>query len=325
MANVPGTEPESRTPPRVLVGTAGWADRDLVAAHWYPAHVRTPAARLAYYAERFPLVEANTSYYAIPAEQTVRGWIEAAPDLVMDIKAFRLLTGQPTPAASLPVQLRGEAARAWFSSGDAPPALLHATWQLFHDALEPLRVAGNLGLVLLQFPASVTADSRGRAQVSTALELCRPLRAAVEWRHASWLAPRRRADSLRLLKEYDAAYVCVDMPQHSSTAMPTDLEVTAATAVIRLHGRSEHWADGDKRERYRYEYGSDELRRWAANARELARCAEQVHVIFNNCCAGAAQRAAGELRTGLGDCAAPPAGQAVQPTLHDLLSHPEEE
>jgi uncharacterized protein YecE (DUF72 family) len=154
--------------------------------------------------------------------------------------------------------------------------------------------------VLLQFPASVTADSRGRAQVSTALEQCRPLHAAVEWRHASWLAPNQLAESLRLLTEYDAAYVCVDMPQYSRTAMPPNLEVTAATAVIRLHGRSEHWADGDERERYRYDYSSPELRQWATNARELSRRAERVHVIVNTCCAGAAQRAATDLRTALG-------------------------
>jgi uncharacterized protein YecE (DUF72 family) len=98
---------------------------------------------------------------------------------------------------------------------------------------------------------------------------------------------------------------------------------TAATAVVRLYGRSEHWDDGDKRERYRYEYGSHELRRWAANARELARRAEQVHVIFNNCCAGAAQRAASDLRTGLGDCAVPPAGRTERPARDDRLGRPE--
>jgi uncharacterized protein YecE (DUF72 family) len=285
----------------VLVGTAGWADQDLVAAHWYPTHVRTAAARLASYAERFPLVEVDTSYYAIPTETTVRGWVEATPDLVMDVKAFRLMTGQPTPVASLPAQLRSYPIGPWLSARTAPPALLDAAWELFHEALEPLRATNRLGVVLLQFPASVTADARGRAQVSAALELCQPLRAAVEWRHASWLAPGQRAESLRLLTKYDASYVCVDMPQHSPTAMPPALEATAATAVIRLHGRSEHWATGDKRERYRYEYSPEELRQWATNARELARRAEQVHVIVNTCCAGAAQRAAGELRATLGE------------------------
>ncbi|HEX4791914.1 MAG TPA: DUF72 domain-containing protein [Actinospica sp.] len=283
----------------VLVGTAGWADKDLLAAGWYPENVRTPAARLVYYAERFPLAEANTSYYAIPSATTVRGWAEAAPDLVMDVKAYRLLTGQPTPVVSLPPELRGEAAGSWLSSRNVPEGLLHSAWRLFHQGIEPLRAAGGLGLVLLQFPASVTADARGRALVERALDLCRPLRAAVEWRHASWLAPNHRATSLKLLTEYDAAYVCVDMPQHPDTAMPSDLEVTAATAVIRLHGHSERWIDGDKRERYQYDYSPPELRRWAANARHLARQTEQVHVIVNTCCAGAAQRAAADLRTAL--------------------------
>jgi uncharacterized protein YecE (DUF72 family) len=278
------TSGPSPSPGSVLVGTAGWADKDLLAAGWYPGQVRTPAARLAYYAERFPLAEANTSYYAIPTAATVRGWAETAPELVMDVKAFRLLTGQPTPVASLPPQVRGEATGSWLStSRNVPETLLRSAWRLFHQGLEPLRAAGGLGLVLLQFPASVTADARGHELVERALELCRPLRAAVEWRHASWLAPHHRAASLKLLTEYDAAYVCVDMPQHSDAAMPPDLEVTASTAVIRLHGHSERWIDGDKRERYQYDYSPPELRRWAANALHLAREAEHVHLIVNTC------------------------------------------
>lgn len=281
---------------RILVGTAGWADRDLVASGWYPPPVRTAAARLAYYAERFPLAEVNTSYYAIPTAATVAGWVEAADSLTLDVKAYRLLTGQPTPIASLPAALREDAPRPVLTSRTVPETLLLEAWRRFHEGLEPLRGANRLGRVLLQFPASVTPNEAGMAQVRRALELCQPLPAAVEFRHASWLRADQRARSLRLLADHDAAYVCVDMPQHSPAAMPPDLEITAATAVIRLHGRSGRWADGDKRERYQYSYTAAELEQWSANARALAERADEVHVIVNTCCAGAAQRAAAQLQ-----------------------------
>jgi uncharacterized protein YecE (DUF72 family) len=288
--------PEAKAHP-VLVGTAGWADADLVASGWYPTHVRTAADRLACYAQRFPLVEVDTTYYAIPTASTVSTWARVPSPLTMDVKAYRLFTGQPTPVASLPPDLRDLAAgRTTLRTQDAPAALLQAAWERFHAALEPLQEAGHLGLVLLQFPATVVADESGRGLVARALELCRPLRAAVEWRHGSWLAPDKREASLKLLAEHQAAYVCVDMPQNVPAAMPPLLLSTTDVAVIRLHGHSLAWRYGDKRDRYRYEYSPAELDAWAQSARQLARQADRVHIIVNTCCAGAAQRAAETLR-----------------------------
>ena len=52
---------------KVLVGTASWSDKSLVASKkFYPADVITPEGRLRYYASRFPVVEVDTPFYAIP-------------------------------------------------------------------------------------------------------------------------------------------------------------------------------------------------------------------------------------------------------------------
>ena len=281
----------------ILVGTAGWADRDLIASGWYPRSVNTPAGRLAYYAERFPLVEVDSSYYAIPAERTVRGWAQAsaASGLVLDVKAYSLLTGHRTRATSLPPQLRTLTVDDWISPDRVPPQLLDAAWECFHDSFEPLRETGRLDRVLLQFPRSCAFGARGVEQVAAALEHCRPLKAAVEWRHPSWFAPEHCEDSLSLLRSYGAAFVCVDMPQSHPDAVPPLLAVTAETAVVRLHGHSPDWRNGNKEERYRYDYSADELADWAAKARLLAQQADDVHVVLNTCCSGAAQRAAAEL------------------------------
>lgn len=282
---------------RILVGTAGWADSSLISSGWYPAGVRTPAGRLSHYAGRFPLVEADSPFYAIPRESTVLGWADSCPEsFVMDVKAYSLLTGHRTRAASLPADLRELAAGTWIATAGAPRGLLDAAWLRFHESLEPLRRSGRLGLVVLQFPPACTAGPRGARWVREALERCAPLQAAVEFRHGSWLTPENRERALELLRAHGAAFVCVDMPQAHEGAVPPVVAATAGKAVIRLHGRSEAWAGGDKEDRYRYEYPAGELDWWADRARDLSRLADEVHVVVNTCCAGAAQRAAAGLR-----------------------------
>jgi hypothetical protein len=49
---------------RVIVGTCSWTDPTLVRqTDWYPRKSMTAAERLEFYARRFPLVEADSTYY----------------------------------------------------------------------------------------------------------------------------------------------------------------------------------------------------------------------------------------------------------------------
>ena len=93
----------------IRVGTCSWAYESFVKA-WYPEGV--PAqGRLRYYAERFDVVEANSTYYALPEERLVERWAEMLPDgFVMHVKAFGLMTRHPVKAQALPPDLRGEVA-----------------------------------------------------------------------------------------------------------------------------------------------------------------------------------------------------------------------
>jgi len=47
----------------ILVGTASWTDKTLLASGWYPDSADTPEKRLAHYATQFPLVEVDSTYY----------------------------------------------------------------------------------------------------------------------------------------------------------------------------------------------------------------------------------------------------------------------
>src|SRR5918911_3465829 len=65
---------------KVLVGTAGWTDPTLTAPGvFYPDDADTPETRLRYYASRFPTVEVDSSYYAIPAPRIADLWVKRTP------------------------------------------------------------------------------------------------------------------------------------------------------------------------------------------------------------------------------------------------------
>ena len=86
------------------VGTASWTDPTMTAAGvFYPEGVTSAEDRLRYYASRFPVVEVDATYYALPQEAMSQRWVERTPDrFVFDIKAHALMTGQPTETRRLP-------------------------------------------------------------------------------------------------------------------------------------------------------------------------------------------------------------------------------
>ena len=57
----------------ILVGTASWTDKTLIACgRFYPQEASAPEGRLRYYASQFPMVEVDSSYYAMPAPATAQ-------------------------------------------------------------------------------------------------------------------------------------------------------------------------------------------------------------------------------------------------------------
>jgi uncharacterized protein YecE (DUF72 family) len=280
----------------ILVGTSSWADQSLVRSGWYPRAANTPAGRLDWYARHFRLVEVDTSYYAVPTVQTTTGWVAATPaEFTFDVKAFSLFTGHPTPVTALPRDLRPAGHPGWIRARDLPDGAYEQLWDRFRTALDPLAAAGRLGTVLLQYPPWFTCSEAARRRIVATAQRLRPARVAVEVRHPSWLTGEHREQTLALLRSHGLTLVGVDMPQGLPGSVPPELHHTAEPAVLRLHGRSPAWASGDKQERYRYAYPEAELRDWADRLTALAAGNGQVHVLFNNCCAGQAQRDAARL------------------------------
>src|SRR5215813_12195918 len=92
----------------ILVGTASWTDKSLIdSGKFYPPTARDAESRLRYYASQFPMVEVDSSYYAIPLPATAQFWAERTPEhFVFNVKAFRLFTGHQTQPRVFPKDIQ---------------------------------------------------------------------------------------------------------------------------------------------------------------------------------------------------------------------------
>jgi len=273
--------------PEIRVGTAGWTDRTLIDSGWYPADAGNPEKRLRYYATQFPLVEVDSAYYALPAEQTATAWAERTPEnFTFNIKAYSLFTQHPTAVKSLPADLREAAtkdgkARVYLK--DVDQKVTDQAWDRFLAALEPLRAANKLGAILLQFPPWFPISRANKAYIVSCAERVAPRRVCVEFRNRTWMTEENQKETLDFLSAHNLPYVCVDEPQGYPNSVPPVLAATSDLAVLRLHGHSDQWQSKDIQQRFRYRYDDKELKEWAGQVRRLANDADETHVVFNNC------------------------------------------
>jgi uncharacterized protein YecE (DUF72 family) len=274
----------------IYYGTSSWTDKTLIdSKSFYPRASMSAADRLRFYAERFPLVEVDSTYYALPSEKNAVLWVERTPaHFVFNVKAFGLLTHHPVTARALPAKLRERVAgdKKRLYRKDFPPDALELVTDMFVSALRPLETAGRLGAILFQFPRWFV---RSRPNIDYLRELAEgfPYRIAVEFRGPTWMEEDRGERTLSLLGDLGMTYVVVDEPQGFKTSIPPVVACTSPElAVIRFHGRNaETWEKPGltAAERFRYLYSDEELEEWVAPARELAGKAKQLQILMNNC------------------------------------------
>ncbi|MCE9660548.1 MAG: DUF72 domain-containing protein [Burkholderiales bacterium] len=277
----------------VRVGTASWTDKTLIACgRFYPPGAKTAEGRLRFYASQFPIVEVDSSYYAMPAPATAQLWAERTPEgFVMNVKAFRLFTGHQTEPHVLHKDLQlamGGSLPPRFFYRDLPSELIDELWKRFRECLLPLRAAGRLGLVHFQFPPWVVAGAAGRAQVEHCVQRMSGFDLSVEFRHGTWFeGAAQQRDTLGFLRELGVAHTVVDGPQGFSNSVPALWEVTHPRyALLRLHGRNRAtWnvkGQTSASDRFNYDYPDAELAEMVPRIERLALTAMQTHVIFNN-------------------------------------------
>jgi uncharacterized protein YecE (DUF72 family) len=264
-----------------------------VSGVFYPNDARTAETRLRYYASRFPLVEIDSTYYALPAEKTASLWATRTPrGFVFDVKANALMTGHTTETTRLPKSLRDAlppelASRRRVSASALPDELRDEVWRMFLSALEPLRRSDKLGSVLLQFPPWFGPSRRNADAVIDAVRRLGEVQSAVELRNAKWFDGRTAERTLALLRDHEIPFVMVDEPQgHANSVPPLRATTSRKLAIVRLHGRrAETWSmpNVSVQERFCYLYDRAQLSEWISPIRDAATSSEEVHVIFNNC------------------------------------------
>jgi uncharacterized protein YecE (DUF72 family) len=286
---------------RIQVGISSWTEPTLIKSGWYPKDATTAEERLRYYASRFPLVEVDSTFYALPSARTAQLWVERTPkDFTFNAKAYALLTQHPAPASRLPKDLRektGEAKRNLYFK-DLSPKEKESVWDRFREGLQPLQDAGKLGAVVFQFPKWFLPAPAAYRFMEDLREWLPDFGIAVEFRQALWMKPERRDRVLQFLKDRRLTYVVVDEPQGFPSSVPPVVARTAPLGMVRFHGHNrENWEKKgiSPAEKFRYLYSREELKPWAAKLRQVADGAAEVHAVMNNCYSDYAVRNADDL------------------------------
>jgi uncharacterized protein YecE (DUF72 family) len=276
----------------IAVGTASWTDPTLIASkRFYPKGCTSAEARLRFYATQFPLVEVDSSYYAMPSGSNSVLWVDRTPlHFTFNIKAFRLFTGHQTDRTKLPKDIQAalppsDKKNLYYK--DTPGEILRELWRRYIEAIEPLKRSGKLGAVHFQLAPWVVNNDDGRAHVEHCADVMEGYVLAAEFRHKSWFSEKAREATLALERERGFVIVVVDEPNTTANSIPAVWEVTnPRLALIRLHGRNyETWniqGATSASARFNYDYDEAELGGLAAQISQIAKSVERTHVVFNN-------------------------------------------
>jgi uncharacterized protein YecE (DUF72 family) len=240
----------------LVIGTSGWQYRD-----WrgvlYPAGV-AQARWLEYYAQTFPTVENNGSFYRLPSPDAFAAWRDRTPDgFTMVVKASRYLTH----------------IRRLRDPAEPVARLLGAA----------VHLGPRLGPVLLQLPPNMSVDPDALEGVLAEFARFKPpkdvpripgpIQVAVEFRHESWWTEEIKG----ILTRHDAALSWADRKEQPLAP----LWRTASWGYLRLHeGAGRSWP----------RYTRRTLARWADELAKAWRQREDVFVFFNNDQHGAAPK-----------------------------------
>lgn len=271
-------------PGRIRIGTQGWNYPAWVGA-FYPDGTR-PHDFLGVYARAFDVVEVDSTFYAVPAAKTVRGWAERTPD------GF-------TFALKMPQEITHD--RRLRDAGDVVAA--------FTDAAREL--GPKLGPVLVQMgPDFVPSELDALRRFLPTLP--RDVRFAVEVRNQKWTRPGVQAELLSLLAEHEAALALSDgrwIPRETMTDLA--LRPTAAFHYVRWMGPNRDVVDYSHVQFPR----TEELSAWTKALGRVATNGVDIFGFFNNHFSGHSPATARELQRLLGQRPVDPSSLAEQTSL----------
>jgi len=253
---MPNTQHNPTSTCRIRIGTSGYSYPEWGEAGFYPPN--TPARKmLGLYARHFPVTELNYTWYQMPKagvmERTVQN---APPGFDFAVKLTRTLTHEIDPR-----NWRQEALR-------------------FREGITPLKQAGRLPAVLVQFPPSFDRGRANRLHLARLFDELAGLPLAVEFRHRSWAVDNVFAG----LQSRRIALVTVDVPGLTHLFPTLDVVTNPDLFYIRFHGRNlQGWRSGNMQKQFDYDYSNDELAAWSRSTiPKMASQARTGLIFFNN-------------------------------------------
>lgn len=222
-------------PGKVRIGISGWTYKPWRGV-FFPAKL-AQKRELEYAASVFRTIEINGTFYSLQRPSSFQSWAERTPeDFVFSVKASRYITHVrrlrqiETPLAN------------FFAAGllKLGPKLGPILWQFPPNFQYSRELVENFFQLLPKDTesASLLAQNHdrlaeGRAYVET--DRKRPIRHAMEIRHASFITP----DFIALLRKYKIALVCAD-----AVEWPRLMDVTSDFIYCRLHGSEQLYTSG---------------------------------------------------------------------------------
>jgi uncharacterized protein YecE (DUF72 family) len=269
------------------IGTSGWnypTGRGTWNGVFYPPRRGRASSvkgfdELAYYAEHFDTVEVNSSFYGPPRPEVSRAWVERTPPgFEFSLKLHQQFTHPKMYQQSALGHLPG-------ASAEALTELSRVTAHdvdRFRAGLDPIAVAGRLGALLAQFPASFHRTPTNQEYLAWLLQTFRDYPVAVELRHRDW--SDQVGDTLALLSEYGAAWVQIDEPKFRFSIRQNYLPNVKGFYYMRLHGRNaaQWWHHDVAEDRYNYLYSADELKPFAETLTATDAIVRKAYLYLNN-------------------------------------------
>lgn len=242
-----------------LIGTAGWSY-----PHWdgtvYPKPQTRGLHPLEYLSRFVDLVEVNSSFYRPLQPEVTKVWLKK----VEENRNFRF-------TAKLHQRFTH-----WRSLKPTEVAE-------FKEGLFPMKKAGKLGALLMQFPWSFRFTTENRDFFIQLRRAFHEFPLVAEMRHSSWMSE----EAIGTFMDYKVGFCNIDQPEYVK-AMPATSLLTSPIAYVRLHGRNPgnslgaFQPDAQRHQQHNYLYSDAELGDWKTRIEKLQRNAEATYVVFNN-------------------------------------------
>lgn len=242
---------------KLHLGSCAWSFDDWRTA-FYPEHL-PPAERLSFYAQHFPTVEIDSTFYHAPSPQVAGHWLDVTPgNFVFSAKLPRQITHER--------KLRN----------------CEALLDDFLASVTPLHP--KLGSLLIQLPPFFTLKHDEAALRDFIRHLPQNFRFTVEFRDAGWHLPR----IIHLLEEQRVCWAWTDVTpvERAGEAAFVPLPRTTDFIYVRLLGDLERKFAGNSSRLHQYRQISwprnDGLENWKEKICTSLRDVSRAFVYVNN-------------------------------------------